>query len=451
MNKKVLFLFVSFVLLCLIIVPANAQQVVDKIVAVVGNRPILLSDIEEQKEQARQQGIKVDKELECQILEELLFEKLLIHQAEIDSLEVTEQEVNYELEQRINYFASQMKNGITDLEKFYGKSIQEIKEEFFNQIEDRMKSERMRQTITESVRISPKEVAKFYKSFDPDSIPLINSKIEYAQIVIEPEVTPAEKVQIKGELNAIREKIMSGKLAFKVAADNYSCDPGSAKKGGDFGWVGRGQFVPEFEAVAFTLEIGKMSEVFETTYGYHICIIDERRGEQFKGRHILLCFKPSTEELIKAKLKLDSITTQIYFSKLTWEEAVLTYSTDDDTRATRGIVYNERSGTSQWDMAELDPITFKAIDALKVGDIAKPMLIETFQGSAYMIVKLVAQTPPHKANLKDDYQMIQAYALADKKNTAVHEWINSKIGDVFVRIDPDYRTCDYMHDWLPKN
>jgi peptidyl-prolyl cis-trans isomerase SurA len=451
MIKKASTFFIVFVFSHLCFSTVSAQQIIDKIVAVVGYRPILLSDIEEQKEQARQQGIKVDKELECQILEELLFEKLLVHQAEIDSLEVSEQEVNYELEQRINYFAAQMKNGIADLEKFYGKSIQEIKEEFFNQIEDRMKSERMRQTITEGVRISPKEVTKFYKSFDPDSIPLINSKIEYAQIVIEPEVTPTEKVEIKRELNAIRDKILSGKLAFKVAADNYSCDPGSAKRGGDFGWVGRGQFVPEFEAIAFTLEIGKMSEVFETTYGYHICIIDERRGEQFKGRHILLCFKPSTDELIKAKLKLDSITNQLNLGKLTWEEAVMKYSTDDDTRATRGIVYNERSGTSQWDMAELDPITFKSIDALKVGEVSKPMLIETFQGSAYMVVKLVAQSPPHKANLKDDYQMIQAYALADKKNTVVHDWINTKIGDVFVRIDPDYRNCDFMHNWLPKN
>jgi peptidyl-prolyl cis-trans isomerase SurA len=429
----------------------QAQQVIDKIVAVVGGRPILLSDIEEQKEQARQQGIAVTREMECQILEELMFEKLLIHQAEIDSLEVGEQEVNYELEQRINYFASQMKNGIEDLEKFYGKSIQEIKEEFFTQIEDRMKSDRMRQKITENVRVSPKEVAKFYKSFHPDSIPLINSKIEYAQLVIEPEVTQAEKIEIKKELNAIREKIFGGKLSFKVAADNYSCDPGSAKRGGDFGWVGRGQFVPEFEAMAYTLEIGKVSEVFETTYGYHICVIDERRGEQFKGRHILLCFQPSTDELIKAKFKLDSVSDQIKLGKFTWDEAVLKYSTDDDTRATKGIVYNERSGTSQWDMAELDPITFKAIDELKVGEVSKPILIETGKGSAYLIVKLVSQTPPHKANLKDDYQMIQTYALADKKNTVVHDWINSKIGDVFVRLDPDYRGCDFMHDWLPKN
>lgn len=429
----------------------HSQQVIDKVVAVVGNRPILLSDIEEQKEQARQERLTITRKLECQILEEIMFEKLLIHQAEIDSLVVTEAEVNQELEQRIQYFASQMKNGISDLEKFYGKSIQEIKEEFFSQIEDRLKSERMRYKITENINISPKEVTKFYKSFPLDSVPFISSKIEYSHIVIEPKITLAEKAELKRELNEIRNKIVAGKLSFKIAATNYSCDPGSADKGGDFGWVNRGMFVPEFEAVAYTSEIGKVSEVFETTYGYHICVIDERRGEQFKGKHILLCFKPSTEELVKVKMRLDSIRNQINLGTITWEDAVLKFSTDDDTKGTKGILYNERGGTSLWDMQELDPVTFKAIDELKVGQISKPQLTTTFTGSAYSIIKLNSQTLPHKANLKDDYQMIQNYALQDKKSKAVDAWINSKIGDIYIRIDPEYLGCEFEYNWLPKN
>ncbi len=447
------YLKISFftLLLALVTNTSSAQQVIDKVVAVVGNRPIFLSDIEEQKEQARQQNIPFTKELDCQILEELMFEKLLIHQAEIDSLEVTEAEVNQELEQRIQYFASQMKNGIEDLEKFYGKSINEIKEEFFTQIEDRLKSERMRYKITETVTISPKEVTKFYKSFPEDSIPLINSQVEFAQILIEPKVTPAEKLALKNELNEIRNKIIAGKLSFNIAAKSYSCDPGSAKNGGDFGWVGRGQFVPEFEGVAYTSEIGKVSEVFETTYGYHICIIEERRGEQFKGRHILLCFKPSSDELIKAKMRLDSIKNQISLGTLTWEDAVIKFSTDDNTKGTKGLLYNERGGTSAWDMQELDPITFKAIDDLAIGQISKPQLTETMNGSAYVMVKLISRTPPHKANLKDDYQMIQSYALSDKKAKAVDTWINGKIGDIYIRIDTEYRDCKFNYEWLPKN
>jgi len=448
--KNIISLFITFT----VFIAFNniySQQVIDKVAAVVGNRPILLSDIEEQKEQARQEGIKVTREIECKILEEIMFEKLLIHQAEIDSLEVTESEVNAELEQRIQYFASQMKNGVEDLEKFYGKSIQEIKEEFYTQIEDRLKSERMRYKITENVNISPKEVSKFYKSFPIDSVPFISSKIEYSHIVIEPKITLAEKATLKSELNEIRDKIVAGKLSFKIAAINYSCDPGSAEKGGDFGWVSRGMFVPEFEAVAYTLEIGKVSEVFETTYGYHVCIIDERRGEQFKGRHVLLCFKPSTEELVKVKIRLDSIRNQINLGNLTWEDAILKFSTDENTKGTKGILYNERGGTSLWDMQELDPITFKAIDELKIGQISKPQLTTTFTGSAYSIIKLNSQSLPHKANLKDDYQMIQNFALADKKSKAVNDWINSKIGDIYIRIDPDYLSCPFEYEWLPKN
>jgi peptidyl-prolyl cis-trans isomerase SurA len=448
--KNIISLFITFT----VFIAFNniySQQVIDKVAAVVGNRPILLSDIEEQKEQARQEGIKVTREIECKILEEIMFEKLLIHQAEIDSLEVTESEVNAELEQRIQYFASQMKNGVEDLEKFYGKSIQEIKEEFYTQIEDRLKSERMRYKITENVNISPKEVSKFYKSFPIDSVPFISSKIEYSHIVIEPKITLAEKATLKSELNEIRDKIVAGKLSFKIAAINYSCDPGSAEKGGDFGWVSRGMFVPEFEAVAYTLEIGKVSEVFETTYGYHVCIIDERRGEQFKGRHVLLCFKPSTEELVKVKIRLDSIRNQINLGNLTWEDAILKFSTDENTKGTKGILYNERGGTSLWDMQELDPITFKAIDELKIGQISKPQLTTTFTGSAYLIIKLNSQSLPHKANLKDDYQMIQNFALAEKKSKAVSEWINSKIGDIYIRIDPDYIGCTFEYEWLPKN
>lgn len=444
-------LLVLIIVLSSAIRSAHAQQVIDKVIAVVGNRPILLSDLEEQKEQARQEGIPLTKEVECGILEELLFEKLLIHQAEIDSLEISEAEVNQELEQRIQYFASQMKNGISDLEKFYGKSIQEIKEEFFTQIEDRLKSERMRYKITEAVVISPKEVAKFYKNIPQDSIPLISSKVEFAHLVIEPKITLSEKAELKKELNEIRDKIISGKFAFKIAATNYSCDPGSAAKGGDFGWVGRGQFVPEFESVAYTLEVGKVSEVFETTYGYHICIIDERRGEQFKGRHILLCFKPSSDELIKAKNTLDSIRREIDLGTITWEAAVLKYTTDDDTKGTKGILYNERGGTSLWDMQELDPVTFKAIDNLKIGEVSPPQFSQTFNGSAYSIVKLIGQSQPHKANLSDDYQLIQNIALAEKKSKKVDEWINTKVNDIYIRIDTDFLGCDFNYNWLLKN
>ena len=242
---------IAIALFLLIVSNVKAQQIIDKVVAVVGDKAILKSEIESQKVQATQQGVKVDANTGCLIMEEMMFQSLLLHQAEIDSIEVTEEMVTAELEQRIQYFASQMPGGVDDLEKFYDKSIEEIKEEFFTQIEDRMKSQQMQEEITAEVGVSPKDVRSFFNSFPTDSIPLINSKISVAQITIEPEVTSAEKLSIKKKLTEIRDQIINGELTFAIAAEYKSEDPGSKKKQGDFGWVTRGDFVPEFDAVAF--------------------------------------------------------------------------------------------------------------------------------------------------------------------------------------------------------
>ncbi len=427
---------------------ASAQQLIDKVIAVVGDKAILKSEVDEQLLQAKQQGIPTDENTACFILEELMFQSLLLHQAEIDSIEVTEAQVTAELDQRINYFASQMPGGIADLEKFYGKTIQEIKDEFFIQIENRMKSQQMQQKITENVTISPKEVRNFYNSFPEDSIPDIGSKIAVAQIVIQPEVTDDEKARIKDKLMGIKTKIQNGELSFKLAAEFYSCDPGSKSQGGHFGWVTRGDFVPEFDAVAFKVPIGEISDVFESPYGFHIVKIDERRGEQYIGSHILLCSKVSDEQLIKAKNTLDSIATEIKAERLTWDDAVRKFSTDDQTKGSKGILYNENTGSMYWDMQEIDPQLFKGIDNLKEGEISKPIYFENRDGVAYRLVKLDERTEPHKANLKDDYQMIQNYALAEKKSKVTDEWINGKVRNVYIRIDEDYQNCDFKNNWL---
>ncbi len=427
----------------------TAQKIIDKVVAVVGDKPVLYSEIEGQKLQAKQQGIEVSKEDEILILEDLMFQGLLLHQAQIDSIEIKSAQVNAELEQRIQYFAAQI-GGIAELEKFYGKSIEEIKDEFYEQIENRLKTQQMEAKITEDVKVSPKEVRTFYNKIPKDSIPEINSQVSVAQLVIRPEVTYEEKRKIREELSKIRGRILSGELTFNVAAEFYSEDPGSKKKGGDFGWVTRGTFVPEFDAVAFKVPIDEVSEIFETQYGYHITVIEERRGEQFKGRHILLSFKPDDKQLLLAKNKLDSIKTEIEKGNLTWEEAVLKYSNDDQTKGTRGVIYNEQTGSSYWDMRELDPQVFSAIKDLEVGEISAPQLIQTRDGMAYRIIKLVDRTKPHKANLKDDYRLIQTFALREKKQETIKKWVNNKVKDVYVRIDDEYKNGNFTYDWLDK-
>lgn len=446
-NKTLITL--SLILVSIFVFGQN-NKIVDRVIAVVGDNPILLSDVEEQKLQAYQQGLD-PKDVECEILEELMLEKLLLHQAEIDSVEIPEAQVNSELDQRIQYFASQMPNGIEDLVKFYEKSIQEIKDEFYTQIENRMKTQEVQSGITDGIRVSPKEVKAFYKSFHEDSIPLVGSRIEISQIIMNPIITDKEKEAIKNELEALRKKIVKGDLSFEAAAKFNSCDKGSAEKNGDFGWVGRGQFVPEFEAMAYMTPIDTVSPVFESQYGFHILRIEKRRGEQFYGRHILLCTKPSFEQLTLTKKRLDSVRNQINIGNLDWEKAVELFSNDDFTKATRGIVYNQNTGTSMIAMEDLDPVTFQQIENIKLGELSKAFLFETFDGQSYKLVKLNKRTPPHKANLNDDYQMIQKFALSNNENKAVTKWVNNKLIDVYIRLEEDYQGCDFRFEWTKKN
>ncbi len=424
-----------------------SQKVIDKIVAVVGEKAILLSDIENQKIQAIQQGIQIDDETDCMILNEIMFQNLLIHQAEIDSVEVTEDMVKTELEQRIQYFAAQI-GGIAELEKFYDKSIQEIKDEFYEQIEERMKAQQMQQEISGNITVSPKEVKEFFNSFPEDSIPFINSKVQVAQLVIEPIIDEDQKNSIKNKLINIRERIIKGEISFSVAAEFYSCDPGTKGNGGNFGWVSRGDFVPEFDAVAFNIPINTISEVFESPYGFHITKIEKRRGEEYYGSHILLCNEVSETQLADIKKKTQDIREEIMAENITWEDAVKKYSTDDKTKGSNGIIFNEASGSMYWDMQEIDKQIFLGIKDLKVGQISDPVYMETLSGDhAYRLLNLQLQTEPHKANLKDDYQMIQSYALSAKQIDVISEWVNKKISTTHIKIDDDYLNCQFNYNW----
>ena len=258
----------------------KSQESIDKIIAVVGEKQILYSEIQSQKLQLLQQGINQKENLDCYLLDEFMLQQLLIHQAEIDSIEVTEDMVKGELDQRIQYFSAQI-GGTEALEEYYGKSIQEIKEEFFVQIENKMKAQKMQQDISGSITISPKEVKEYFKSIPKDSIPSINSKVKLSQLVINPTISYDQKSLTKEKLTKIRNRIISKEISFNVAAEFYSDDPGSKSNGGNFGWVDRGDFVPEFDAIAFNIPLNTVSEVFESPFGYHILIIEKRITNPF--------------------------------------------------------------------------------------------------------------------------------------------------------------------------
>ena len=430
---------------------ANAQ-IIDKIVAQVGDEIIMLSDIQQQKLQMIQDGQNVSNATDCQILESVLYQKLLINQAQIDSLEVSDDMVNGEMEQRIRYFEEQI-GGREELEKFYGKSVAQIKAEFFTTIKKRMLSEMMEDKITENMIITPKDVKTFYNELPKDSIPYINSKISVGQVVIYPEITADDKGKAKIELESYRNQILSKQKRFETIATLRSNDPGSRIKGGDLGWQKRGTMVPEFEAALFSLKPNEISPVFETQYGYHIIEMLERKGDNYHVRHILITAKSSNKAFENAAIKLDQLYKDVKSDKLSFEKAAELHSTDEKSKNNGGKIVNPYTNDYFWDIQninEIDPQMYRIIDRMKIGDISSPSLYDNMyeQKSGVRIVKLLNKTKPHQANLKDDYQLIQNACSQSKKQAIIKKWVQSKISGAYVRLDKDYFGCNFEYKWI---
>jgi len=431
----------------------NGFTVIDKVVAQVGDEIILLSDIQAQRLQMIQSGMEGDQSTDCAILEEFMFEKLLINQAKIDSIDVPDEMVNQEMEQRIRYIAGQI-GSIEKLEEFYGKSVARIKAEFFDLIKKRMLAERMKETITESVRVTPHEIEAFFKSLPKDSIPYINTKVTVAQIVLYPKITDADKQKAREKLEGILKDIKAGTKRFETAATINSDDPGSRITGGSLGWQTRGTMVPEFEGTVFKLKPGEISEVFETQYGYHIVQLIERKGDNFLCRHILISPKISDQAWIKASKTIDSLYNQISLGTLTFEDAARRFSNDEGSKFNGGKIVNPYSGDYLWDIQninEIDPQMSPIVENVKVGSFSSPSLYdnmyETKQG--VRIVKLISKTEPHIASLNTDRQLIEMAALNKKKQTAIDAWVRSKVSGNFIQIDPEYvKDCTMKYNWL---
>jgi peptidyl-prolyl cis-trans isomerase SurA len=423
------------------------ENLIDGTIGVIGNKVILHSEIESQLVQAKQEGFDLGEDSRCLIYEQVMFQSLLMYQAEVDSIEITPEQVNGELTNRIRYFENQI-GGRKKLEEFYGKSIEEIKAEFYTTIEDRMKAEQMRGKITAGINITPSEVKKYYNNLHPDSIPLVGSKVEVSHITIAPQVSKEAKKATKEKLNTWRTEILSGERTFSTTAVLYSNDPGSRGEGGEFDWVSRGTFVPEFDRIAFSIKEGEVSQVFETEYGFHILELFERRGDQYRGRHILLIPKISDMEVLNAKNKLDSIAELIKKGVYTFEEAAMKFSDDKETRYNGGIIYNQQAGSSLFEMNQLDKQIFLIIDDLEEGEYSRPILSQGKDGQFYQMVKLKTITKPHKANLKEDYQLILQNATNDAKSEAVKKWIKEKSKSTYIKLHPDYMQCEFVQDWI---
>lgn len=429
-----------------------AQEiVVDRVVAVVGSNPILQSELETQYQQLVAAQEPVNADTRCKILEELLYQHLLLTQAQKDSLDVTEAQIEQELDRRMSYYLQQF-GSEEKFTAFYGKSVDDFKLELKDDVRDILLAEQMQSKITGDITATPNDVRQFYNSIPEDSIPFINSEIEVGQIVKKPQVSAQAKKEAKEKLEGIRKRIVKGESSFTTMAALYSEDPGSASKGGIYEKVQRGQFVPEWEAWAFKLKPNEISDVFETVYGYFIIQLIERRGNEVDARSLLVSAKVDTDGMLKAKQSLDTIYNLLTTDSIAFTEAASRYSDDEESKLNGGVMMNPFTGTTKFQMDELgqmDQTVAFALDKLKPGEFTKPLPMATRDGKqAYRIVYLKARTLPHRANLTDDYQRLQAMALAKKKQDIVNNWIKRKIQSSYINIADDFKTCVFSNKWI---
>ena len=462
MLKKTLLLSVTLFGLALGVMAQGKVQVIDKVVAVVGKNIILQSDIENQYAQYRAQGSIEgnSRDMHCAILEEMLFQKLMLNQAEMDSLTVTDGEVDAELNRRISELIGRA-GSQEKLESIFNKTMSQIKDELRRLVKEKNLQDQVRSGLLKGVVVTPAEVRAFFRSLPSDSIPGVEAKYEVMQIVKRPPISVDEKLAVKDQLYQIRKRVLNGESSFATMAILYSEDPGSAKKGGELGFTAKGDLAPEFATVAFNLREGEISEVVETQFGFHIIQLIEIRGDYVNCRHILMTPKVPVEALEEAQHDLDSAATLIRNGEMTFEEACKVFS-DDDSKINGGFIGNPIEGGYGISLQEIQELEnyngfqeFKnlafVINKLEPGVVSDPLpMVTTDNKDAFRLVMVKKVIPAHQANLEDDYALIQSWALNKKNQEVISAWIKNKAKKAFIRIDEDFSDCDFQFEWVKK-
>lgn len=421
---------------------------IDGIVAVIGKSIIMRSDLEKHYKDYTAQFKTVENpdEIYCTILENLVYNKLMVHQADVDSIEVTDEEVDYRLNTRIQYFLQQTGGDVKYIENYFNKSMDEIKKDMREMMYEQALIEQVQSSITGSITITPSEVHQFAAKISPDSMPLVETSYQFGEIVKIPPVSEDEINAVKERLSSYRERVLRGEK-FGALARLYSDDPGSASKGGDLGFVERGTLYPEFEATAFNLKSGEISQVIKTQAGYHIIQMIERRGESIRVAHILIQPKPSTEEQVKAIMYLDSVRKVILDEKLSLEEAAKRYS-EGPTRLNGGMVVNPYNSSLVFDRQTMDDATFTTVNKLIPGEYSECVPFVNDDGvMAYRLIYLKEKVAEHKANLVEDYDMIKNAALEQKKYDAMEKWVLDKVKVTNIKISEQYKYCPFVTKW----
>lgn len=429
------------------------KNIVDEVIWVVGDESILRSEVEEQKLRAQYENTPIQGDPYCVIPEQIAIQKLYLHQAALDSVVVSESTVMNQVEARLNYFIAQI-GSKEKMEEYFHKSTLNLREDLRDMIRNQQIIQQMQQKLVGEIKSTPADVRRFYKELPPDSIPTIPAQVELQIISFEPPVPITEINRIKDRLRDFTERITSGKGDFSVLARLYSEDTESAKRGGELGFMGKGQLVPQFSQVAFNLpDTKRVSRIVQTEFGFHIIQLIEKRGDRINCRHILLKPHVSLEEKEKAIHSLDSISNLIREDKLTFEHAVMNFSQDKNTAMNAGLMLNEKSGTSKFEYQDLPPEVAKVVYEMHVGEVSKPftMTDKTSNKDVVAIVKVKSKVDNHKANLTDDYQMLRTFYENKKKQEFLTKWIVKKQKETYISIDPAWQHCTFQYPgWIKK-
>ena len=433
---------------------AFAQSVIDEVIWVVGDEAILRSEVEEERIRAQYEGQPIPGDPYCVIPEQLAIQKLFLHQAELDSVEANESSVSHQVDMRMNYYISQI-GSKEKMEEYFRKSYSEIREEMMTTVRHQMIIQQMQQKLTSSIKPTPAEIRRFYNSLPLDSIPMMPAQVEVQILSFEPPVPVEETERVKQRLREFTDRIQSGSADFSMLARLYSEDTESAKRGGELGFVGKGQLVPEFAEVAFNLNDPKrVSRVVQTEYGYHIIQLIEKKGDRINCRHILLRPRISATDKVKAIEKLDSIRQLILSDSILFEQAVLRFSEDKNTVMNAGLMINPNTGSSRFEYQDLAPEIAKQIYALNEGDVSQPfvMMDQTKNREVCAIVRVKKKTDIHRANLTDDFQAIKSMLEQKKGAELIHDWILQKQKNTYVQIAPGWQECEFEYPgWIHSN
>jgi len=427
------------------------SQVIDEVIWVVGDEAILRSEVEEERLRAQYEGQQIPGDPYCYIPEQLAVQKLFLHQAIIDSVEANESSVSHQVDMRLNYYINQI-GSKEKMEEYFRKSSSEIREEMMTTVRNQMIIQQMQQKLTSDIKPTPADIRRYYNTLPADSIPMMPAQVEVQILSFEPPVPVEETERIKSRLREFTERIQNGTADFSMLARLYSEDTESAKRGGELGFVGKGQLVNEFAEVAFNLNDPKrVSRIVQTEYGYHIIQLIEKKGERINCRHILLRPRISASDKVKAIERLDSIRTLIEADSIQFEQAVIMFSEDKNTAMSAGLMINPNTGSSQFEYQDLAPEIAKQIYALKEGDISQPfvMMDQTKNREVCAIVKVKKKTDVHRANLTDDFQTIKSMLEQKLSAEFIHNWILKKQKSTFVQIDPEWQGCDFQYPgWI---